>query len=86
MHHLKYLINITFVSCGEHYTMQCNLKEKLKDVIQKYRIKFGDTNSEKFIYNNQLLNLEKTMEENGIREGGNIICIETGNIRGGNWI
>ena len=86
MHDFYYFRNITFESYGEPYTIQCNIKEKLKDVIQKYKIKSGDTNSNKFIYNNHSLNLELTIEESGIRNDATIICIETGRIQGGNLI
>ena len=82
----KYLINIKFESERKIIVMQCNLNEKLKDVIQKYRIKSGDIYSKKFIYNNQILNLEQAVEENGIPNGGVIICLKTGEIQGGNWI
>ena len=71
---------------GKKFLINCNTKEKLKDVIQKYRIKSGDTETYKFIKNNQILNLEKTIEENGIETnyGGVILCINSKAIIGGN--
>ena len=36
----------------EKYTINCNTSDKIKDVIQQYRIKSGDTRSDKFIHNN----------------------------------
>ena len=64
--------------------IQCNSKEKLKDVIQKYRIKYGDTKSDTFIFNSQVLNLEKTIEENNIRNNQKILCLDSTEIKGGN--
>ena len=64
--------------------IQCNSKEKLKDVIQKYRIKYGDTKSDTFIFNSQVLNLEKTIEENNIRNNQKILCLDSTDIKGGN--
>ena len=64
--------------------IQCNSKEKLKDVIQKYRIKYGDTKSDMFIFNSQVLNLEKTIEENNIRNNQKILCLDSTEIKGGN--
>ena len=64
--------------------IQCNSKEKLKDVIQKYRIKYGDTKSDMFIFNCQVLNLEKTIEENNIPNGQKILCLDSTAIKGGN--
>ncbi len=69
--------------------INCNTKDKLKEVIYKYRIKLGDPGDfESYIYlrNNQILNLEKTVEENGIEtnNGRVILCINTKNVRGGN--
>ena len=64
--------------------IQCNSKEKLKDVIQKYRIKYGDTKSDTFIFNCQVLNLEKTIEENNIPNGQKILCLDSTAIKGGN--
>ena len=71
---------------NEQFSVNCNLKDKLKDVVQKYRVKSGDTKTDKFIKNNQILNLEKTIEENGIEAnyGGIILCIHSSAIIGGN--
>ena len=49
---------IVFNNDNEKFTVNCNTKEKLKDVILKYRIKSGDTESNHFIRNCQILNLE----------------------------
>ena len=66
--------------------IQYNSKEKLKDVIQRYRIKYGDTKSDTFIYNSKILNLDDTIEEIRISNGGRIVCLDSTYIRGGNEI
>ena len=60
----------------EKYTINCNTSDKIKDVIQQYRIKSGDTRSDKFIHNNRILNFEKTIAENSITNGGIVECLE----------
>ena len=82
----KYNTSIVFEHDSKKFTVNCNTKEKLKDVIQRYRIKSGDTESNRFIKNNQLLNIEKTIEENGIEAnyGGVILCLNSGRLQGGN--
>ena len=66
----------------EKFPINCNTNDKLKDIIQKYRIKSGDKFSDKFILNGQLLNLEKTIFENSISRGAVIICLEPSNLVG----
>ena len=82
----KDIRNIIFETKAENIggNIQCNSKEKLKDVIQKYRIKYGDTKSDTFIFNSQVLNLEKTIEENNIRNNQKILCLDSTEIKGGN--
>ena len=82
----KDIRNIIFETKAENIrgNIQCNSKEKLKDVIQKYRIKYGDTKSDTFIFNSQVLNLEKTIEENNIRGDQKILCLDSTEIKGGN--
>ena len=85
---LKDMINIFFEQ-GERKingAIQCNSKEKLKDVIQRYRIKYGDTKSDTFIFNSQTLNLDYTIEKIKISNGGRIVCLDSTYIRGGNEI
>ena len=48
-------------------------KDKLKDVIQRYRLKSCNNKSDKFIYNAIALDLEKTIEEIGINKGNIIV-------------
>ena len=84
----RMMINIVFdqVALKINGTIQCNSKEKLKDVIQRYRIKYGDTKSDTFIYNSKILNLDDTIEEIRISNGGRIVCLDSTYIRGGNEI
>ena len=44
-------------------------------MVQKYRLQSGDDKSDKFIYNGAVLDLEKTIEECGIKTGHRILCI-----------
>ena len=64
-------------STSKKFPINCNTKDKLKDVIQEYRVKSGDLNSKRFIYNAVDLNLEKTIEECGISKGDYIISVGT---------
>ena len=70
----------------KYISINCNKNDKLKDVIEKYRIKSGDTTSNKFIYNAEVANLEKIIEENGIRKGNKILVLDERDIYGGNGI
>ena len=66
----------------ERYPINCNTSDKIKDVIQQYRIKSGDTRSDKFIHNGRILNFEKTVAENSIPQGGLVVCLEPSNLVG----
>ena len=47
-----------------HHSIQCNLDEKVSDLIKKYRLKSGDNNkNEKFIYNFKQLGPKFTVLE-----------------------
>ena len=82
----KYNTHVLFEFSGRKFLVNCNTKDKLKDVIEQYRIKSGDTISDRFIKNNQILNLEKTIEEIGIESnyGGAIQCLNSSDLIGGN--
>ena len=64
-------------STSKKFTINYNTKDRLKDVIQEYRVKSGDLKSEQFFYNAVNLNLEKTIEEYGISKGEVIISVGT---------
>ena len=68
------------------FSISCNKKDKLKDVIEKYRIKSGDRRSTKFIFSAKIVNLEKTIEENGLRNGDTILVLDEKRVYGGNGI
>ena len=61
---------------GKQFCINCNINDKLKDIIQKYRIKSGDTKSDKFLHNGRILNLEKTIDESGVIKGDLVLCYE----------
>ena len=69
-------VNIQQASTGKKFAINCNTKDKLMGVIQLYRIESGDNKSDLFIYNGIALDLEKTIEEIGIKKGSTILCIE----------
>ena len=70
------LVVINRVSTGDKLYINCNTKDKLKDVIQRYRLKSQDNKSNKFIHNGMALDFEKTIEESGINKGNIIVGIE----------
>ena len=74
LHEINVNISILFeqTSTCKLFTITCNSKEKIKDLIQKYRDVSGDTISTKFIYNSKYLDYEKTIETAGIRNGERI--------------
>ena len=91
MNNLNVPIYNTFVifeepHSGKSFLINCNKNDKLKYVIEKYRAKSGDINSTKFIHNAEVINLEKTIEENGINKGNRIIVIDEKKVYGGNKI
>ena len=66
-------------------SIQCDLSEKVSDVILRFRIKSGLLNSygEKFIYNAKNLNNNLTIEENGLTNNCMIFVIKTLGIASG---
>ena len=66
---------------GSKYSVNCNIKDKLKDVIKEYRNKSGDVKSDKFIYNAAVLDIEKTLEDYKFNNSNNVIvCIDQKNM------
>ena len=56
--------------------VKCKKKDKVSDVINKYRLKSGDNDKNaKFIYNAKPLHPSLTIEEAGMTEGGNVFVI-----------
>ena len=72
----KNVLNLTFYRAeyGEIYDIECSPSEKIKDIIKKIPelkyIHFHD-----FIYENRILNIDLTVEEEGIHDKAKIIMI-----------
>ena len=82
----KSKINIIFETKGgdkKPGNVQCYANEKLSDIIDKYRTQYGDTKSTHFIFNSRQLRLDKTAEEEGIKNGSKILTIDGNDIQGG---
>ena len=64
---------------GKLISIQCNLEDKVSDVIRRYRNKTGhfEERYEKFIYNASKLNENKSVIENGICNNSVIFVIST---------
>ena len=76
-------ISILFRQAGlnEHtisnISIQCNINEKVSNLIEKYRIKTGDRDlSKKFIFNAENLNFSLTLEEAGLTNNSNIFVVK----------
>ena len=66
------------------YIIQCNLNDKVSNVIEKYRIKANDRETKvKFIYNVMYLNPSLTVAEAGLKDNSTIFVVSTGDVRGG---
>ena len=64
-------------------SIQCMPDEKVKEVIQRYRIKSGDNDqTKKFIFNAKNLNQELSVGEAGITNNGNIFVVTTQGVKG----
>ena len=64
--------------------VQCNIKEKMSKVIERYRKKASDfSKTIKFIYNSKAINPCITVAEAGIGNNANIFVAETNGVRGG---
>ena len=55
--------------------IQCSLKEKVFEAIEKYRVESGDYESDKFIYNAKVLNPSFTLEEADVVDNANIFAV-----------
>ena len=64
--------------------VQCNLDDKVSNVIEKYRIKANDfETSLKFIYNAHALNPSSTVAESCLKDNSIIFVLHFKNLRGG---
>ena len=67
---------------GQKFTVNCQADEKLNDVIKQCREKSNDLRSDIFIFNSKRLNLNRTIEEEGISKGS-LIIVPAQNLSGG---
>ena len=68
-----------FPENGKSFLIECNLNEKISDIINRYRIisKDDKVSHEKFIFNAKPLNPGLTVAEAGLIENSNIFVVET---------
>jgi len=80
----KNYIDVRFRKKDCEYIIQCNLNDKVSNVIEKYRIKANDRETKvKFIYNLMYLNPSLTVAEAGLQNNSTIFVVSTGDVRGG---
>ena len=79
----EYYIEFENKACKK-FIVKCKPKDLMSDVIEKYRMKSGDTESDLFLHNGKSLIKNKTIEENGIENDTMIYCAELRDLRGGN--
>ena len=66
------------------YNIQCRMKDKISDVIERYRNKSSDRRqTKKFVFNAKVLNSDQTVEEAGLSNNSVIYVIETDGVRVG---
>ena len=65
-------------------TIQCNINEKVSDIIEKYRNETGDRDlTKKFIYEARALNPSLTLLEAGMENNSSVFVIVTKGVKGG---
>ena len=72
----KNVLNLTLYRAeyGEIYDIECSPSEKIKDIIKKIpKLKYIHFHD--FIYENRILNIDLTVEEEGIHDKAKIIMI-----------
>lgn len=63
--------------------IQCNLNDKISDIVDKYRTKSLDTEEKKFVFNAKTLDLKLTAAEAGLVDNATIYALNTKNVMGG---
>ena len=63
-------------------SVQCNINDKLSDIIEKYRTKSLDKVEKFFIFNAKKLNLSLTAAEAGISDRATIFVLDPRNVEG----
>ena len=65
-------------------TIQCNINEKVSDIIEKYRNETGDRDlTEKFVYMAKVLNPAITLREAGMENNSSVFVVVTKGLAGG---
>ena len=65
------------------YSIQCNLTDKVSDIIQKYRNKsLDDDSTKKFIFNAKAVDPTLIASEQGLTDQANIFVVTTKNVKG----
>ena len=65
-------------------TIQCNINEKVFDIIEKYRNETGDRDlTEKFVYNAKALHPTITLKQAGMENNSNVFVVVIKDLAGG---
>ena len=62
--------------------IQCNINDKISDIVEKYRTKSLDREEKKFVYNAKNLDLRLTASEAGLVDNATIFVLNTKNVKG----
>ena len=77
-------INVIFYNPENQIIINCSLKDKCSDIIQKYKnLAQVKSDTLKFIFNAQALYQNLTVEEAGMTHNANVFVVETNGVRGG---
>ena len=80
---ISVLFRVSDGSNQNHYTIHCNLSDKVSDIIKKYRKKASDSDPTKqFIFNGQKLKRDLTANEQGLTNQAIILVITARNVKG----
>ncbi len=62
--------------------IQCNINDKVADIVEKYRNKSLDREEKNFVFNAKKLNLSLTAAEAGLNNGSTIFVLNPKNVKG----
>ena len=62
--------------------IQCNINDKVADIVEKYRNKSLDREEKNFVFNAKKLNLSLTAAEAGLNNGCTIFVLNPKNVKG----
>ena len=82
---IKHDFDILFEFRNKITLIQCNSKDKLSDVINKYELKSDIKGKKKYVFNGQVLNVndDVTVENSGISHCGRVLVIKLDDLIGG---